>query len=485
MSDNSSPSDGVVRAYPTAMFTALVSFGLVCVSLGCLFPSIDERLILTTPEVFSGLAGIRDILNSTASYAVWANPKGVDHVRFPSSPETQEELDDLQRRGIKLVRRAGPSNVTRADNPSLLHRLMALSWCSTGEAIPGTLPANRAPGCRCIANAYLALVNEAAAGNNASNTTVVSVPVDVRERVAARVYRCWDQRQVRRSSVCGEVCKTHIVGIALFANIVLFLVCLAFLFFTRLDWNYYLLKAVIVLVGAVLCIPFVVRYPEANTLNVAGVAIAVFYLTVSLHADLYPLQGLARPNNLNQLFLCLLQGLPLILSAHAIQLGLSGHGRDIWAILSFGVCGGLLGALLQARVPPVSVCAFLFSSSYHVLCTQRRVWARWYLGSSKGGIAPDAAGWALGLAYVCVQILLFLLFLAYRMGDTPYASGHVVVFIVYEVYLTLIALAVTTDDEDTAFTPAFTTPIITFTLLTVFANVGMTLLAVVDATTHV
>lgn len=119
------------------------------------------------------------------------------------------------------------------------------------------------------------------------------------------------------------------------------------------------------------------------------------------------------------------------------------------------------------------------------MCTQRRVWARWFLGSSKGNIAPDAAGWALGLAYVCVQILLFLLFLAYRMGDTPYASGHVVVFIVYEVYLTLIALAVTTDDEDTAFTPAFTMPITTFTLLTVFANVGMTLLAVVDATTHV
>ena len=413
MSDNSSPSDGVVRAYPTAMFAALASFGLVCVSLGCLFPSIDERLILTTPEVFSGLAGIRDILNGTASYAVWANPRGVDHVQFPPSPETQEELDDLQRRGIRLARRAGPSNVTRADNPSLLHRLMALSWCSTGERIPNTLPANRAPGCRCIADAYLALVNEGNTGNtmytagymltggvnmtvltggvnttavvngtsktvlvNATNTTVwvnwtnttiwtptvVSVPVDVRERISARVYRCWDQRQVRRSSVCGEVCKTHIVGIALFANIVLFLVCLAFLFFTRVAWNYYLLKGIIVLVGVALCIPYVVRYPEANTLNVAGVAIAVFYLTVSLHAELDPLQGLAKPGSLNQLFLCLLQGLPLILSAHTIQLGLAGYGRDIWAILSFGVCGGLLGALLQASPPLILPCVVLRAS---------------------------------------------------------------------------------------------------------------------------
>ena len=118
------------------------------------------------------------------------------------------------------------------------------------------------------------------------------------------------------------------------------------------------------------------------------------------------------------------------------------------------------------------------------MCTQRRVWTRWYLGS-QFSITSDVAGRALGLAYMCVQILLLLLFLAYRMGDTPYASGHVVVFVVYEVYLTLIALAVTMDDEDTDFKPVFTVPISAFTLLTVFANIAMTLLAVVDATMHV
>jgi hypothetical protein len=344
-----SQSDDAAKGNPMATFAALASFGLICVSLGCLFPSIDERMILTLPEVFGGLADIRDIINNTARFAVWANPKGVGHVLFPSSPETQEELDDLRRRGIKLVRRAGPSNVTRADNPSLLHRLMAISWCSTGEATNATLPANRAPGCRCIADAYLALVNEASPGN-ATNATVVNVPVDVRDRVAARVYRCWDQRQVRRSSMCGEICKTHVVGVALFANIIMFLACLAFLLFTRMgeNWNYYGLKMVLLLVAGVLCIPYLVRYPEANTFNVAGVAVVVFYLTVSLHKELNP-NGEGKTDGVNPFLLCLLQGLPLILSAHTIQLGLAGYGRDVWAVLSFGMCGALLGALLQAR----------------------------------------------------------------------------------------------------------------------------------------
>jgi hypothetical protein len=116
---------------------------------------------------------------------------------------------------------------------------------------------------------------------------------------------------------------------------------------------------------------------------------------------------------------------------------------------------------------------------------QRRVWACWYLGTDKNNVVADTAGRALGGAFVCVQILLLLLCLAYRMGDTPYASGHVMVFVAYEIFLTLIAVAVSVDDEDTTFTSRFTTPLSAVVLLTVLANVGMTLLAVVDATTHV
>lgn len=402
-------SDTVASGFITALLGAVLSFGLYCLCLGGMFSNVDSRLILTVTDTFGGLAEIRDVLNGTASYLAPFNPPGVDHVPFPPGPETREELEDLVRRGLlpgdALVRFR---TLDPSADPSLLHRIMVSSWCSSGPGIPNVLPAKRTPGCACIADAYLDLVRSTRSPNltdftasgyslvggvnttvlvggvnqttlvngtnrtvlvNATNTTVwvgwtnqtlwaptvVQVPTDVRSRVSSRVYRCWDQRLVRRSRACGDVCKTHLLGLPLFANLVLFLVCVSYLAFVELgrsNWNLYILKLLIVVLGVVLSIPFYVRYAEANVLNFAGVVVSLFYITVSLHGEL-DVNKPAVGSEVNPFSVCFLVNLPLILSAHAIQLGVSGFGRDLWASLCFGACGGLLGVLLQVCAYPL------------------------------------------------------------------------------------------------------------------------------------
>lgn len=353
------PVDALASGLLTALVGAVLSFGLVCLALGGMFSNLDSRLLLTVTDTFGGLAEIRDVFNSTASYLAISNPLRVDHVPFPPGPETREELEDLVRRGLMPGSAlAAFQTINPASDPSLLRRLMVASWCSSGRAIPNVLPAQRTPGCQCIADAYLDLVKSTLpASVNAS--TVVQVPVDVRSRVASRVYRCWDQRQVRRSRQCGDACKTHLLGLPLFANIVLFLVCMSYLAFVQLGrsgWNIYVIKLLVVAMGVVLCIPFFVRYVEANALNISGVVVCLFYITVSLHSELDV--NVPQEKAVNPLSVCFLVNLPLILSAHAIQLGVSGYGRDLWAVLSFGACGGLLGVLLQ-------VCFFRVRPSFH------------------------------------------------------------------------------------------------------------------------
>jgi hypothetical protein len=404
MNRQPTPLHGLV----TALVVSVLSFGFVCLALGSMFSNVDSRLMLTVTDTFSGLKEIRDVLNSTASYLSIFNPPGVDHVPFPAGPETLEELEDLVRRGLMPGDALGRFQaVDPASDPSLLHRLMVASWCSSGRAIPNVLPAARTPGCQCIADAYLDLVGTTRSAQNYSisgyaqvggynttvlvgganqtvlvngtnrtvlvgavNTTVwlnwtnqtlwvpavVLVPVDVRMRVADRVYRCWDQRQVRRSRQCGDSCKVHLLGLPLFANIVLFLVCMSYLMFMQLGrsgWELYVIKLMVVGLGIALSIPFFVRYIEANVLNLAGVVVCLFYLVVSLHSELDAQSS--SDKQYPSLTVSFLVNLPLVLSAHAVQLGVSGYGRDIWASLSFGACGGLLGVLLQ-----VSFCLVLF-----------------------------------------------------------------------------------------------------------------------------
>ena len=403
-----------------------ISLGFICVSLAGMYEHIDERIILTVQETFTGLREIRDVFRNTTSFLARANPAGLQHVGY--GLETLEELEDLERRG--LITSSQFKNFSAPDpnlDPSLLHRLMVMSWCSSGPGVPGTTPATRTPGCQCIADAYLDLVSSRqppgglpdltavgyqlvggfnqtslvgatsttvlVGGANVTmlvngtnktivvggvNTTVlvggvnvtewvgwtnmtlyapthVNVSQDVRTRVADRVFRCWDQRLVRRSRACGAPCKTHINGLPLFANIVLFLTSAAFLLCQRLtgDWGPVIAKLVLVGLAVLLCVPYLVRYVESSSLNVGGVIVCVFYLIVSLHYDLDPARvesfDGSNPDSRmpNPFYVAVLVNLPLVLSAHAIQIAIAGYGRDIWAVLGFGMCGGVMGLALQ------------------------------------------------------------------------------------------------------------------------------------------
>ena len=557
-----------------ASLAAVVSFGLICLSLGGLFSNVDSRLILTASQTFGDLAGIRDIFNQTTNYTVIHNPRRVDHVPFPPGPESLEEVQDMRDRGLLSEPLAALFKPVTGPDPSLLHRLLQASWCSGGPPLAGSvMPANRTPGCKCIADAYLDFIGSSLPANvsnytvsysivngtattvlvgavpvtvlvngtnttvlingtnttvwvNGTNTTVwvngtnttiwvngtnvtvltptlVSVSQAVRDRVGSRVYRCWDQRQVTRSRTCGNLCKTHVIGLALFADIVLFLTCSAFLiFYSSLHQSngLFTLKLLLVLLAGIVSIPYFVKYPEANSLNVAAIVVCVLYLIIGLHEELdyYGMWDKLDTASQNNWFtrpipspftVCILVTLPLIISSHTIQLGVSGYGRDVWALFSFGLCGGLLGLLLQVdTIPFYCYCCLLT-----VKPRQRYFWASVYL-TGDGDYVDMAriSRMALAGAYVCVQILLLLLYFAYRYTDGPYTSGDPYIFFFYQGFLTLLIAILGYDRADRLtetvpmyrVVPGFTPLQSWFVLLVVLSNVGMSVLAFMDVSQH-
>lgn len=349
-------NDGII----TAIVVCGLSFGLLCASLGALYPNPEKRLDLTYAETFADLAGIRDVFLATRNYTVLHNPPRVDHVQFPGVPELPEDLEDLQRRGLF------PGvvwNASSLQTNSLLHRLLRASWCSSGVARTDLLPARRNPGCRCISDAYLALIQETLPANasnytlNGSVLATVNVSADSGRRAGDRVFRCWDQRQVTRTRHCGNFCTTHVAGMALFANIVLFLTCMAYIAFRISGWNLFLTKGFVVALGLALSAAYLARDIEANALTLGGLGVCLFSLTFTLHDELALDEARDGPH---PLFTSLLVNLPLIISAHAIQIGVSGYGRDMWVLASFGFCGGLLGTVAQVCCLSFFVCFCLF-----------------------------------------------------------------------------------------------------------------------------
>lgn len=376
-------NDGIA----TAGIAAGLSFGLLCISILGLFARVDDRLVLTYAETFANLASIRDLFLARANYTALYNPPRVDHVLFPLAPDKLEDLEDLQRRGLfqTSVFMPNATSSVPAIQESFLHQLMQTAWCTYGVYRRDILPARRNPGCQCISDAYLslmletqglngstilnlslisnytALVNGTNQTNNGTikinqtviNTTyysalaVINVSSDARQRAADKVYRCWDQRQVTRTRHCGKVCTTHVGSLALFANIILFLTCVSYLSYRTFNWNVYLVKAFIVFMGVLLSICYLVRDVEANSLTLGGLAVSLFYLTITLHTELSFTGEEDTRVGPHPLTTSLVVNLPLILSAHTIQIGVSGYGRDLWAFASFGVCGGLLGVVAQ------------------------------------------------------------------------------------------------------------------------------------------
>jgi len=408
----------------TAGVAAGISFCLLCACVGGLLPT--QSLLLTYSETFSDLWAVRDLFLQTANLSLALNPPRVDHVGFHG----WDDPDDIRARGL-------PSslNASAPANGSLLHQLMRVSWCSSGPARGDFLPARRNAGCACIAEAYLAVARE-----NAS-----FIPVPLRERAANQALRCWDRPLVSRSRHCGRVCTTHVASLALFANVVLFLTCMAFVAFRTFPWHAYAIKLFVAMLGVLLAIVFVVRDAEANALTLGGLAVCVFYLTVTLHEELVH----GREDGPPPLLAALATTLPLVLSAHAIQLGVSGYGRDVWAFCSFGLCGGLLGLVLQRQV--------------------------WLAHHHDRNVHQFVARVALWLAYGGLLLLLILLYAGYYFAESPYVGGSVGLFLAYQLFLLFLPFLLDGAHREMTWRH------MTLVVSVLVANGGMTLAALVDA----
>lgn len=95
---------------------------------------------------------------------------------------------------------------------------------------------------------------------------------------------------------------------------------------------------------------------------------------------------------------------------------------------------------------------------------------------------------ALSGAFVCVQVLLLLIFLAYRHDGSPYGGASWVVQVAYQGFLWGLAFLYQRDADDRV---KYDTPKDLFTFLqslaviaVALANAGMTIMAVVDVAAH-
>jgi hypothetical protein len=89
-------------------------------------------------------------------------------------------------------------------------------------------------------------------------------------------------------------------------------------------------------------------------------------------------------------------------------------------------------------------------------------------------------------AYVCVEILLLLLAVAYHMERTPYSAGTYYVFFLYLGFLTALPwflgqdFLIRLDEGLGAFQGSLTLMQASVVLVVVLANVAMTIVATVD-----
>jgi hypothetical protein len=108
----------------------------------------------------------------------------------------------------------------------------------------------------------------------------------------------------------------------------------------------------------------------------------------------------------------------------------------------------------------------------------------WYGSQEENAILGRVA---LMVSYVATQILLVLLFFAYRLDSGPYAGGGFLVFVVYFIIITALPWILNEDLFNRTVTPApreLTGLQAAFIALVVGANAFMVVVAVADVSTH-
>ena len=347
----------------------------------------EARIYLTSSDTFSDWQGLRRVYEQANNYSRLANPVGgVSVLKFEPWVDGVAQIDDFYNRRIlsnatyvqsKLDFALYQPVLAASLRRELLRNLMYISWCSHPNARANTTPATRSPGCACIAQTYAEFTNETQYGVPAG-IDLINTTKAVRDRYSERVLRCFDRRQVSRTSSCGNMCSVHSLGLALYANSVFLLASWAFLQFSEY-WRTFLrgfgpfvqtvvLKLLVVGLGIGLCAPFIVTDLRANLLTISGVALSVVYLTVSLHDELdFPGMDARKEHSGREyrggsrkphpLTVVLLMHLQLILPAYGVGIAIVGYARDVWAVICFAVTLGLMGMCMQVRLAAARACA--------------------------------------------------------------------------------------------------------------------------------
>jgi hypothetical protein len=335
----------------------------------------DARIFLTTSDTFNDWQALRRVYDRASNYSRLLNPATLSNVPF-ESVDGVAQLEDFRNRRVITEREFAQqlplflnaqAQMQAIAQAQLLPSLMRISWCSLGNARFNTTPATRSPGCACIAQTYLGFLNETQEGVPPTSL-IINTTVAVREKYSEQLLRCFDRRQVSRTSSCGRLCSVHTLGLALYANSVFLLASWTFLQFSEY-WRTFLrsagvfvrllvLKLLVVGLGIALCVPYIVTDFSVSLLTMTGIALSVVYLTISLHYELdFPGMDDRKEHSGREykgdcrkphpLTVVLLMHLQLILPAHGVILASVGYARDVWAVICFAVTLGLMGMAMQ------------------------------------------------------------------------------------------------------------------------------------------
>jgi hypothetical protein len=358
-------------AVSAGLIVGLASLVMWGVCIGFMHTFSDRRLVLTTSEVFREWGALKRVYENATQYLPAFNPPSLALARFDPWGTSLEQYEDMRHRG--LITGAQFANVSAsfsatnlaslvAGHPSVLYRLLSAAECTVPNARPQTTPASRSPGCQCIADTYLAFVNETV-------NTSGRVPAEVRTRYASRVLGCLDRRVTRKTATCETMCSIHPVGLALYSNTVLFLSCLAFLLFSEANFgaSSATLRIVLCIVGALCILPFALMGFSSNLLSILGLVLVILNLVHAAREDLEDallgggheaLQGGSHPH---PLIVCICVNLHVTIPAFMIAVGVSNFARDFYAVYSFGFAGFLLGVALQVRARRDALVSIYFS----------------------------------------------------------------------------------------------------------------------------
>jgi hypothetical protein len=390
-----------VLATRVALACCVFSLSFLVAGFTLLYRHSDQRIVLTTLDVFHDWAGLQAVFRGATRYAPSLNPPSLDQVRFDTTPNSLSVFRDLNSRGLmsdadfanvtalfnqttglrldtlamspadmiaQLMAMTGASLasvsavlnhtdfaqlVAQGSGASLLSHLLSIAGCTFPDAIPGTTPITRSKGCRCIGDAYLDFVRAAV------NTTQ-NVSAAVREAGASSVLRCVDRRVTWHSWGGGEWWSVHPLGLMVYCQCLTLLGCLAFLLAFHHEYVFpgktpmqkvWLTRGVLIVLSLGFCALFAGRDWRGNVFLILGILLGLVNLVFSIAVVLdYTGRGARTGGSApHPLMVCFWINFPLLLPALVIVVAVAGFVRDIIGVGVVGVIGAVIGLILQVR----------------------------------------------------------------------------------------------------------------------------------------